>query len=53
MKELVDSRGGVIAIDKDGNFGKHFTTTMMAWASIKDDEIEYGIDKGEVRQDRV
>ena len=47
-KEPVKSRGGVIAIDKDGNFGKHFTTKMMAWARIKDNEIEYGMEENEV-----
>ncbi|XP_028393468.1 isoaspartyl peptidase/L-asparaginase-like [Dendronephthya gigantea] len=36
--------GGVIAIDKEGNFGKAFNTDMMGWVSIKDDKLEWGLD---------
>ena len=41
--------GGIIAIDKDGNFGKAFTTDMMGWASIKDGHMDCGLeDKMEI-----
>ena len=45
--------GGIIAIDKDGNFGKAFTTDMMGWASIKDDRMDDGLDKKMEIQDVV
>ena len=44
MKDCVNGRGGVIAIDKNGNFGIAFNTTSMVWASIKDGKLEYGVD---------
>ena len=53
MRELVNGYGGAIAIDNDGNFGKHFTTNMMVWASIKDNNLEYGIDQDEVEREPV
>ncbi len=48
MKHLVDGNGGVITIDKNGNFGKAFTTELMVWASIKDNTLESGMEKDEV-----
>ncbi len=48
MERLVDGYGGVIAIDKDGNFGLAFNTTEMIWARIKNDNLEYGMKLGEV-----
>jgi isoaspartyl peptidase/L-asparaginase-like protein (Ntn-hydrolase superfamily) len=53
MKERTKSNGGLIAIDKDGNFGKHFTTEVMVWASIKDDEMEYGMKQDEVNKEQI
>ena len=53
MEELVRGNGGAIAIDKHGNFGKHFTTNMMVWASIKDNNLESGIEKGKVEREPV
>ena len=47
MEKRVDGYGGVIVIDKDGNFGKAFNTKRMAWASIKDDHLQYGVDPNE------
>lgn len=43
MAIRVDGNGGLIAIDKDGNIGHSFTTKRMVWASIKEDELESGI----------
>ena len=43
MKKHVDGRGGVIAIDKDGNFGIAFNTEDMVWASIKDGELKFSM----------
>ena len=53
MQELLDSRGGVIAIDKDGNFGKSFTSNMMALAYIKDEEIEFGLELDRLQKESV
>ena len=43
MAVRVNGNGGLIAVDKDGNIGHSFTTNRMVWASIKDDELESGI----------
>ena len=42
-----DDCGGIIAIDKNGNFGKAFNTSLMVWASIKGETLTSGMDKGE------
>lgn len=47
MEERIDGYGGVIVIDKDGNFGKAFNTKKMAWAAIKDDLLQYGLEPNE------
>jgi beta-aspartyl-peptidase (threonine type) len=51
MKDLVNGYGGVITIDKNGNFGKAFTTELMVWASIKDNTLESGMEKDEVERE--
>ncbi|XP_028408582.1 isoaspartyl peptidase/L-asparaginase-like [Dendronephthya gigantea] len=38
---------GVIAIDKNGKFGRKFTTKAMPWASIVGKQMEYGMDPNE------
>ena len=55
LKTLVNGRevktlanGGVIAIDKNGNFGLAFTTPMMFWASIKYNTLKFGLEQNEV-----
>ena len=53
MKERVNGYGGVVAIDKHGNFGKHFTTNMMAWASVKENILQSGLEENEVEQERL
>ena len=50
MKKMeidVEGLGGIIAIDKNGNFGKAFNTHLMVWASIKGETLTSGMDKGE------
>lgn len=47
MFEDVSGQGGVIAIDRHGRVGKHCTTKRMAWASVKDRQLCYGIEPGE------
>ncbi|XP_028393339.1 isoaspartyl peptidase/L-asparaginase-like [Dendronephthya gigantea] len=47
MKKQLKDVGGVVAIDKKGNFGLYFTTEMMGWASIKFNEMKFGLKKDE------
>ena len=47
MSQRVGGTGGVIVLDKMGNIGKHFTTERMAWASLQDQELHYGINPGD------
>ena len=53
MEEIDDGYGGVIAIDKNGNFGKAFNTTKMVWASIKDNTLEFGMEQNEVDTEQL
>jgi len=43
MAVRVNGNGGLIAVDSKGNIGHSFTTKRMVWASIKDDNLESGI----------
>ena len=53
MSKRVGGTGGVIVLDKNGNIGKHFNTERMAWASIQDDKLYYGLNPGENRMVRL
>ena len=39
----INSCGGVIAISKDGDFGKAFNTHQAVWASMKNNKLESGM----------
>ena len=43
MHVRVKGNGGLIAVDTQGNVAHAFTTKRMAWASIKEDKLESGI----------
>ena len=43
MRLRVNGNGGLIAVDPEGNIAHAFTTKRMAWASIKADKLESGI----------
>ena len=43
MKDRVGAVGGVIAIDKDGNFGKAFNTKRWVWATKKNNKLEFDL----------
>ncbi len=47
MSRRVGGTGGVIVIDKTGNTGKHFTTERMAWASLRNGKLHFGLNPGE------
>lgn len=44
-------QGGVIAIDKHGQAGRSFTTRRMAWATVKEGVLKYGIEPNEEIED--
>ena len=47
MSQRVGGTGGVIVLDKTGKIGKHFNTERMAWASLQDHKLNYGLNPGE------
>ena len=47
MSQRVGGTGGVIVLDKMGNIGKHFNTERMAWASIQQQQLYFGLNPGE------
>jgi len=44
MEDRVNGKGGLIAVDTEGNLAHAFTTKRMVWATIAKGEIESGID---------
>jgi len=42
MFDKTEGQGGVICIDKDGNWGRGFSTCTMPWAVLKDGVLTYG-----------
>ena len=47
MMEEVHGMGGVIAINNKGICSQAFSTTRMAWASVKEGVMVFGIEPGE------
>ena len=47
MFEDVTGQGGVVAVDRWGEVGRHFTTKRMPWASVKEGWLHYGIEPNE------
>lgn len=47
MLDRVGGQGGVIAINKHGHVGKGFTTKRMAWATITEGVLTFGIEPNE------
>ncbi|XP_046841941.1 isoaspartyl peptidase/L-asparaginase-like [Xenia sp. Carnegie-2017] len=47
LETRLSGHGGVISIDCNGNIGKAFNTDLMAWASIKHNVLEGGLEKNE------
>jgi hypothetical protein len=48
MKESINGRGCVIAIDKNGIFGKEMNSTAMLWATVENNELKKGMDRKKV-----
>ena len=48
MFACVKGHGGVIAIDRNGEFGKEFNTEVMIWATINDGELNCGLNNNHI-----
>jgi hypothetical protein len=48
MKESINGCGCVIAIDKNGIFGKEMNSTAMLWATVESNELKKGMDRKKV-----
>ncbi|MGH0140243.1 UNVERIFIED_CONTAM: hypothetical protein FKN15_023070 [Acipenser sinensis] len=53
MAERVNGAGGAIVISPDGNWAARFTTERMAWASIKEDTLSYGLNPKEMFNEKT
>ncbi|XP_025072752.1 isoaspartyl peptidase/L-asparaginase isoform X2 [Alligator sinensis] len=47
MKTRVGGLGGVIVVSNSGDWAARFSTKQMSWATVKDDQLYYGIYTGE------
>lgn len=47
LEEIGYGHGGIILIDKKGEIGYAFNTATMAWASVSDAGMRYGMRPGE------
>ncbi|XP_077149001.1 isoaspartyl peptidase/L-asparaginase-like [Ranitomeya variabilis] len=47
MKNKVHGGGGLIVVSKSGEWAARFTTTRMAWASVENNLLTYGLNPGE------
>ncbi|XP_042321173.1 isoaspartyl peptidase/L-asparaginase isoform X2 [Sceloporus undulatus] len=47
MKTRVGGLGGVIVVSSSGDWAARFSTKQMAWATVKDDQLQSGIFTGE------
>jgi len=48
MTLRVKGSGGVIVIDSTGNMAQHFSTSRMAWASVRGGIMQHGLNPEEV-----
>ncbi|XP_074087405.1 isoaspartyl peptidase/L-asparaginase isoform X2 [Macrotis lagotis] len=48
MKSRVKGLGGVIVVDKTGDWAARWTSVSMPWASAKEDKLQFGIFPGTV-----
>ncbi|KAK7492317.1 hypothetical protein BaRGS_00016414 [Batillaria attramentaria] len=47
MTRRVKGSGGVVVVSTNGDIAANFTTDRMAWASVKDGQVHYGLDPEE------
>ena len=53
MNKRVKGAGGAICISATGEAAFHFTTERMAWAVVKDDILSWGLDPGELNEEKL
>lgn len=53
MTKRFDGDGGVIGIDKDGNVAVAFSSEQMSWAYRKGEQVFYGVNPGEVFEEKA
>ena len=53
MISRVNGHGGIIAIDREGKFGKVCNTELMVWASIKGGILEFGLKPDVVEKEKL
>lgn len=51
MTSRLKNTAGAITLSKDGDVGVHFSSKRMSWAYVKNGQIFYGIEPGEVLQE--
>ncbi|XP_068137533.1 isoaspartyl peptidase/L-asparaginase-like isoform X2 [Hyperolius riggenbachi] len=53
MKNRVHGRGGLIVVSKTGEWAARFTTKRMAWASVQNNLLTYGLNPEEIFQESI
>ncbi|MBN3270994.1 ASGL1 asparaginase, partial [Polyodon spathula] len=53
MGKRVHGAGGAIVVSPDGKWAARFTTERMAWASIKEDTLSYGLNPKEMFNEKT
>ena len=53
MSKRVNGAGGAICISAKGETAFHFTTERMAWAAVKNNTLNWGLNPGENEQEPV
>lgn len=53
MSVRVKGSGGVIVIDRSGDMAHYFTTSRMAWASVRSDIMKHGLEPNEVLEEKI
>ena len=53
MMKRVNGYGGVIGIDKNGEWSARFTTHNMPWAAIDGENLYYGILPGQIEVQKL
>ena len=52
MTSRLRNTAGAITLSKDGDVGVHFSSKRMSWAYVKEGKIFYGIEPGEILQEK-
>lgn len=50
MVSSIQGVGGVICLNKNGEFGRAFSSKQMAWASVRGSVVKFGLERGEERE---